>query len=60
MSDVSKQFLEYRKRSGMTCRAFAQRLGVAFATVQAWEKGKKKPSDSSLEKARQIAENLEE
>ena len=37
--EIAKNLLYYRKRSGMSQKEFAEKLGVRNSTVSTWEKG---------------------
>lgn len=48
-----------RKSLGLTQERMAARLGVAFATVNRWEKGRTSPTGLSIQILDSIAENPE-
>lgn len=49
---------EIRDRSGLTQEALARELGVSFATVNAWERGRSRPRPAHVEALHERARQL--
>ena len=45
---------ELRKTMGLTQRQFAAKLGVSFAAVNRWEKGRNEPQPARLTRIREL------
>ena len=45
---TAQEIKELRIRLGLTQEQFAQKVGVSFATLNKWERGKTKPSPLAL------------
>jgi putative transcriptional regulator len=54
----SKQVLELRRGLGLSQEALAVALGVSFATVNRWEKGRTYPSPLALARLREFVAGL--
>ena len=53
---TSEQIRNLRKQLGLSQEAFAERLGVSFATVNRWEAGKRAPQKGRLAQIRALME----
>ncbi len=53
--DVQGRIRELRGQMGLTQSAFAQRLGVSFASVNRWENGQSQPNRLAWERIEALA-----
>jgi DNA-binding transcriptional regulator YiaG len=51
---------ELRHRLGMTQERLAQYMGVSFATINRWERGRSKPSPLAMQRLRDLERMLTE
>lgn len=47
-----------RKAHGISMRDFADKVGVSYQTIQAWESGRKYPTRENLEKLKEVVDAL--
>lgn len=59
MGNVQGDITRYRLSEGITSGELANRLGVARATVLAWEKGERNPSPKNLERLHELFRSKE-
>jgi len=57
-SATSRLVSAVRRKSGLSQEALAQKLGVSFATVNAWERGRSQPRSSHLNSIEELARSL--
>ena len=49
---------QLRKKLGLTQQEFADKIGVAFVTVNRWENGKHKPTQLALQELQRLAKKV--
>ena len=54
--DIPRLIKELREKFDLTQEQFAQKVGVTFATINNWEKGKRTPHPFLFQKLLEIAE----